>query len=527
MNMESTTKPTKPLAAVMSFTFPSYETASLRKLTSINFNKDDETEFVLYSATNLKPLITSICRLFGLLVSPYIILPVAPLILISSTLPVILLFIFVVALCNICVYLLAQPDSPVTNKEGYNAVGATTLPGLYHSNTAFIQSILANSPLLSSIEAKAGGLPNFIPTFWMFSGDMRTLFPFLAYKPKLVEYVRRWVRVPLADGPLDKMNHEDISHCGDDDARGLYEAVAFDCACVSSSSSSSATFSLLILAGLTGGSSEGYVLDLVNMANKQGIDCYVMLGRGLGGTVNLSDAAFHGARTSDLRECARVLRRALPASHSLFAVGISMGGIIVINAATRGDLTGLVDGAVSVSGCFDTAKNMNFPHSRGIWQPALAHGLKESFVAPSGALTKMKRRMGPHAGIIVEKVVDVIDFDTFVVTALHGYRDVYHYYNDMCGGTENRLLAMVSQDRKKSKESIDKNTTTQQGDDEEPLVPFINLDEVAKDALLANSNATGAPAGMLASQQLGYPPLLPLVSFSVLIVYSFQLTTHY
>ena len=510
--MKPTTTSTKPAnAAVISLTFPSYETASLRKLSSsTNLNQEEENEFVLYSATNLKPLITSICRLFGLLVSPYIILPVAPLILTSSTLPVILLFIFVVALCNICVYLLALPDSPVTNKEGYNAVGATTPPGLYHSKTsAFIQSILANSPLLTSIEAKAGGLPNLIPSFWMFSGDIRTLFPFLAYKPKCVEYVRRWVRVPLADGPLDGMKHEDASHCVEDNTRGLYEAVAFDCACVSPQSSSS--FSLLILAGLTGGSSEGYVLDLVNAANKQGIDCYVMLGRGLGGTVNLSDAAFHGARTSDLRECARVLRRALPASQSLFAVGISMGGIIVINAVTRGDLTGLVDGAVSVSGCFDTAKNMNFPHSRGIWQPALAHGLKESFVAPPGALTKMKRRLGPHAGMIVEKVVDVIDFDTFVVTALHGYRDVYHYYNDMCGGTENRLLAMVSQDRRKSKESHDDND-----DVEVPLVPLVDLDEVAKDVLIANTHATEASkaaAGLLAKQQqqhgTSFSPHLP------------------
>ena len=136
----------------------------------------------------------------------------------------------------------------------------------------------------------------------------------------------------------------------------------------------------------------------------------------------------------------------------------------------------------------------------------MAHGLKESFVAPPGALTKMKRRMGTHAGMIVEKVVDVIDFDTMVVTALHGYRDVYHYYNDMCGGTENRLLAMVSQDRRKSKESHTSDATKEE--DDEPLIPFVNLDEVAKDALIANTNATEdakATVGLLAKQQQGTP----------------------
>jgi predicted alpha/beta-fold hydrolase len=40
---------------------------------------------------------------------------------------------------------------------------------------------------------------------------------------------------------------------------------------------------LLVLAGLTGGSSEGYVMDLVQHANAQGFDCFVMIGRGLAG----------------------------------------------------------------------------------------------------------------------------------------------------------------------------------------------------------------------------------------------------
>ena len=40
---------------------------------------------------------------------------------------------------------------------------------------------------------------------------------------------------------------------------------------------------LLILAGLTGGSSEGYVMDLVSHANSLGFDCHVMIGRGLAG----------------------------------------------------------------------------------------------------------------------------------------------------------------------------------------------------------------------------------------------------
>jgi hypothetical protein len=104
---------------------------------------------------------------------------------------------------------------------------------------------------------------------------------------------------------------------------GQFEAVAVDFspgnAAAKSKENSSPSIALVILAGLTGGSKEGYVLDLVNTANKVGIDCFVMLGRGLGGTPNLSNAAFHGARTSDLRETARVIRRSLPPQTKLFA----------------------------------------------------------------------------------------------------------------------------------------------------------------------------------------------------------------
>ena len=67
-----------------------------------------------------------------------------------------------------------------------------------------------------------------------------------------------------------------------------------------------------------------------------------------------------------------------------------MGGIIVINATARRELNGIIDGVISVSGCFDTSKNMKYTHSRRLWQPLLTHGLKESFVAPKGNILLIK-----------------------------------------------------------------------------------------------------------------------------------------
>ena len=120
--------------------------------------------------------------------------------------------------------------------------------------------------------------------------------------------------------------------------------------------------------------------------------CHVIrlfLCRLLTGTPCLSDAAFHGARTSDVKAAAEAIRASLHPGDKLFVVGFSLGGIIVTNAIARQQID-CVDGAVSISGCFDTAKNINFAYSRKLWQPLLAFGLKENFVAREGAAEKVR-----------------------------------------------------------------------------------------------------------------------------------------
>lgn len=116
----------------------------------------------------------------------------------------------------------------------------------------------------------------------------------------------------MCDGPLDGLIHEDSSFCdsynekndanhnGSNDNKTdvvksidisshLYEAVALDCSFAKNNRNITSQsgdrnnensdinegkedYVLLILAGLTGGSSEGYVLDLVHTANNKGED---------------------------------------------------------------------------------------------------------------------------------------------------------------------------------------------------------------------------------------------------------------
>lgn len=153
-----------------------------------------------------------------------------------------------------------------------NSKGVSTKPGLYHKKLpklSRIEKILSKCPLITSPEARDGILKycyhyypsldnktnrksdgnninnilmkTFKPTPFLFSGDMMTLLPFLLFKPPDATYIRRWVRVPLASGPREKLSNND--------GISSYEAVAIDYSePVVSVESKSKTY-LLIIAG--------------------------------------------------------------------------------------------------------------------------------------------------------------------------------------------------------------------------------------------------------------------------------------
>ena len=292
-----------------------------------------------------------------------------------------------------------------------------------------IEILLSRCPKLTSSCALDAGLPGLPATAWMLGGDLRTLAPFLLNSQPSYSYTRMYCRVPVADGPRRAMKQVDSMG-------NKYDAVAVDKTSETNLTKASST-ALLILAGLTGGSQEGYVLDLVNAASQANIRCFVMLGRGVGaGNPNRSDAGFHGARTSDLATVAMVIKGSLPPHQSLVVVGISMGGIIAINAAARGEITEeSVSAVISVSGCFDTAKNVAYLNSRRVWQPILTFGLKENFCHPA-AVERMAKRMGPNVVAKVTNCCDVLDFDKVVVTETHNFKNVWEYYKDMSGARQ-------------------------------------------------------------------------------------------
>eukprot|EP00536_Pseudo-nitzschia_multiseries_P016446 jgi/Psemu1/263658/estExt_Genewise1Plus.C_11180002 len=262
--------------------------------------------------------------------------------------------------------------------------------------------------------------------------------PFLLFKGSeggRVPYRRYWVKVPVApapdgdDGPSKRPSCEsDDDHNNNDN-----EAVALDVVFPKDGyRSDKPTF--VILHGLNGGSTEPYVLDLARRATAEGHTVAVVINRGLMKTPVRGDVTFHGARTSDVGCAVDALHYALSNKSNLVMVGFSMGGIIVANyAAKSGEHSGLA-GALSFSGTLCTAKNLlDCPaarHSAGVWQPALAWGLKASIVKPS--MHKFAKK-----GVTVrevEEVQSVTEIDTKLVCKYHGYKTVYDYYEDMSAG---------------------------------------------------------------------------------------------
>lgn len=331
--------------AVEKVTYNSYEEAYLRAeiIAELPSHPNNE-DFNLYSFANVLPILLStlnlVLRIFWLYILLFLLLCV--IIQYGSIVDAAPILTVVAAIALLFFNLYEKKVmSCINGCPGYNSVGASTEPGLYYNHKSrHMSDLVRKCSILSSNEAINGCISHkdLNSCHFLFSGDMRTLFPFLFFTPPHVEYIRRWVRVPLSDGPLDNLGRENIN------GGEAFEAVALDC----SYASGNGNVAYLVLAGLTGGSDEGYIRDFVVSAKSRNCDCFVMLGRGLGGCPCLSDAAFHGARTSDMAAVAKMLRSCLTSDMKLFVVGISLGGIIVINGIARGVLPD-VDGAVSIS----------------------------------------------------------------------------------------------------------------------------------------------------------------------------------
>lgn len=414
--------------ALFDLTYEDYYQASkteFKEETSSSENK--LSPYPLYSIGNVLFLLEKMLRLLFILINPYLFFGFTVYFLVygfhSNSYGLSILFVYFSLVFGFFESFLMAKRSPITKQDSFLSFGATLLPGFYFLKSNENKKLIEKCPIINDPLTIEGYIPDkssstlLPPTPWMLCGNLRTLFPFLAFKPKDASYIRRWLRVP--------MNHRRKN------IEGRFESVAFDWLPCKEEFKKNEPKALLILAGLTGGSKEGYILDLVNEAHENGWHCFVMIGRGLSGTPLNSDAFFHGARVSDLLTAAEVIRKVFGKEAKICAAGISMGAIIIANALIKHNLGDYIDGAVSIAGCINTKLNVTFHHSRDLWQSLLALSLKETFCLPLRYWNVLMEIFGDKLPNIIDRICDVYDFDSIMVTGLHGYNSVEEYYADM------------------------------------------------------------------------------------------------
>ncbi|KAG0198652.1 hypothetical protein BGX28_007904 [Mortierella sp. GBA30] len=192
---------------------------------------------------------------------------------------------------------------------------------------SFVEYIRRKCPSL----AEPHGQAIFHPTLWLANGHLQTFYTSTNAFEKMykVIYDRELLKTP--DGGT----------------------ISIDWAPPLSVMPADNTPTLVLLHGLTGGSFESYIRDLVyTMTHVHGYRCVVFNARACADTALTSPQLFSGGYTDDLRLVVKHIRTILP-SAKLMGAGFSMGSNVLMNyMGEEGDQCEFL-GAVSVSNPFD------------------------------------------------------------------------------------------------------------------------------------------------------------------------------
>ena len=260
----------------------------------------------------------------------------------------------------------------------------------------------------AGVEPPPGGLrpvarsevraPYLGPT-WLPGGHAQTIWPYLLPRPA-VRYRRE--RVDTADGDFWDFDWVDAT-----DFKAGKPLV-------------------VLLHGLEGGSDSHYARALMAAVAAQGLRGVIPHFRGCGGEPNRLPRAYHSGDFAELDAIFTAIRARVSAETIVYAVGVSVGGSVLINwlGRTQRDAARVVTAAAAVSTPLDLS-SAGIAIDRGFSQIYTRNFL--GTLKPK-SLAMAKQFPGLLDATKVRKARTMHAFDDAVTAPLHGFADVADYW---------------------------------------------------------------------------------------------------